>query len=56
MQHETTDLPMISVRGMSKLFGEFVALDRGELVDSRGGKIVVFGPSGIGKSSMNTKY
>ena len=28
MQHESTTTPMISVRSMSKLFGEFVALDR----------------------------
>ncbi|MFT8467822.1 MAG: amino acid ABC transporter ATP-binding protein [Acetobacter syzygii] len=43
---------MISVRGMSKLFGEFVALDRIDFDVSRGEKIVVLGPSGSGKSTL----
>ncbi|MFT9067934.1 MAG: amino acid ABC transporter ATP-binding protein [Acetobacter syzygii] len=52
MQHEPTSPPMISVRGMSKLFGEFVALDRIDFDVSRGEKIVVLGPSGSGKSTL----
>ncbi|MFH7811801.1 MAG: amino acid ABC transporter ATP-binding protein [Acetobacter sp.] len=52
MQHEITTSSMISVRGMSKLFGKFVALDRVDFDISRGEKIVVLGPSGSGKSTL----
>nr|WP_298798543.1 amino acid ABC transporter ATP-binding protein [uncultured Acetobacter sp.] len=43
---------MISVRNMSKLYGEFVALDRLNFDVMRGEKIVVLGPSGSGKSTL----
>ncbi len=46
------DAPMISVRNMSKLYGEFVALDRLNFDVMRGEKIVVLGPSGSGKSTL----
>lgn len=43
---------MISVRNMSKLYGEFVALDRLNFEVQKGEKIVVLGPSGSGKSTL----
>ncbi|KXV79754.1 glutamine ABC transporter ATP-binding protein, partial [Acetobacter malorum] len=46
------DTSMISVRNMSKLYGEFVALDRLNFEVQKGEKIVVLGPSGSGKSTL----
>lgn len=47
-----SDDAMISVRNMSKLYGDFVALDRLNFDVQRGEKIVVLGPSGSGKSTL----
>ncbi|WP_249023565.1 hypothetical protein [Acetobacter ascendens] len=41
MRHESTTTPIISVRGMSKLFGDFVALDRLNFDVRKGEKIVI---------------
>lgn len=43
MQHESTTTPMISVRSMSKLFGEFVALDRLDFDVEKGEKLLFWG-------------
>ncbi|MCE2575216.1 amino acid ABC transporter ATP-binding protein [Komagataeibacter sp. FNDCR2] len=43
---------MISVRNLSKLYKDFLALDRLNFDVRRGEKIVVLGPSGSGKSTL----
>ncbi|MCH4091378.1 amino acid ABC transporter ATP-binding protein [Acetobacter sp.] len=42
----------ISLRNLSKFYGEFLALDRLDLDIDQGEKIVVLGPSGSGKSTF----
>ncbi|GAB6966749.1 amino acid ABC transporter ATP-binding protein [Komagataeibacter kakiaceti JCM 25156] len=43
---------MISVRNLSKLYKDFLALDRLNFDVQRGEKIVILGPSGSGKSTL----
>ena len=43
---------MISVRGLTKRFGETTVLDRIDLEISDGERVVVIGPSGTGKSTL----
>ncbi|GIW73386.1 MAG: arginine ABC transporter ATP-binding protein [Planctomycetota bacterium] len=44
--------PLVALRGVSKRFGEVVAVDRAHLEIRRGEKLVVIGPSGSGKSTL----
>lgn len=44
--------PAIRVAGLSKWFGDFLALDRISLDVPRGGSTVLCGPSGSGKSTL----
>ncbi len=47
-----TDQPIVVLKNVSKLFGDFEALKEVNLEVSRGEKIVVCGPSGSGKSTL----
>ena len=44
--------PMIEMRGVSKWFGDFQALNSIDLCVAQGERVVVCGPSGSGKSTM----
>jgi general L-amino acid transport system ATP-binding protein len=46
------DSPALEVRGLKKLYGNYVALRFVDLTVRRGEKVVVCGPSGSGKSTM----
>ena len=50
---QTTDKwPIVSIRNVSKFFGEFQALKDVSLDVELGERIVVCGPSGSGKSTL----
>ena len=50
---QTTDKwPIVSIRKVSKFFGEFQALKEVSLDVELGERIVVCGPSGSGKSTL----
>src|SRR5450432_3333609 len=46
------DAPAVDIRGLSKWFGAFKALDGLELSVARGERLVICGPSGSGKSTL----
>jgi general L-amino acid transport system ATP-binding protein len=46
------DAPAVEIRGLSKWYGAFKALDGLDLTVARGERLVICGPSGSGKSSL----
>jgi ABC-type polar amino acid transport system ATPase subunit len=48
----TASAPIIELKGVSKRYGDFRALDHIDLRVARGERIVVCGPSGSGKSTL----
>jgi polar amino acid transport system ATP-binding protein len=49
---EPDDSPIVSMRGVTKRFGENVVLDGLDLDVARGEKVVIIGPSGSGKTTI----
>jgi ABC-type polar amino acid transport system ATPase subunit len=49
---DPTGQPAVDIRGLSKWFGEFKALDGVDLAIARGERLVICGPSGSGKSTL----
>jgi ABC-type polar amino acid transport system ATPase subunit len=47
-----TDLPLLRVTGLSKIFGEVPVLDRVDLTVQKGEIVMIVGPSGAGKSTL----
>jgi len=47
-----SDLPIISIQGVAKFFGDFQALADIDLAVNNGERIVICGPSGSGKSTL----
>jgi ABC-type polar amino acid transport system ATPase subunit len=47
-----TDLPLLRVTGLSKIFGEVPVLDRVDLTVQTGEIVIIVGPSGAGKSTL----
>jgi ABC-type Fe3+/spermidine/putrescine transport system ATPase subunit len=44
--------PLLSIRGLSKSFGEATVVDRVSLEMAQGEIVMVVGPSGAGKSTL----
>jgi len=51
MNEQEHSLPAVSIRGMSKWFGDFQALKDIDLTVQYGERVVICGPSGSGKLS-----
>jgi iron(III) transport system ATP-binding protein len=52
LKNGPVDAPFLSVRGLSKNFGKFKALDRVDLDVKRGEFVCFLGPSGCGKTTL----
>ncbi len=50
--NQTSALPAVSLRGVSQLFGSFVALRNVSLDLAQGSSVVLLGPNGAGKSTL----
>jgi branched-chain amino acid transport system ATP-binding protein len=49
---DTTDNPILSISGLGKRFGGFVALESIDLTIARGERLGLIGPNGSGKSTL----